>query len=123
MPRVVERIRDSFLAALGVTIAREVVSPPSDIAVRLALFTFKFALFFLLHPLLERGEQKLSSLIGRGIPWRLAAYEASFIACSITALTFLLLPALAWWLLLGIGLAAFTLFYALLLWLKHGEAT
>lgn len=119
------RIGKSFLAAVGVTITREVVSPFSDLVGVAIFFAVCFVGFFLLYPLLEYADRKTSSFIARGNPRRFAAYEASAMAFGITGLTLLLLPALAWWVLLGIGLTVFAISFALLfaleLWLKDKE--
>jgi len=116
------RTRDSFFFALGITATREIDSPSNNMVVAVALFALNFLLLYLIHPYVSSLETKFLQKIGRRDVRKVAAYEASFISCSIAAFVYLLWPTVAWPILLLVAVVSFLCFYLLELELRKEKS-
>lgn len=119
---LMNRTRDSFFFALGITATREIVSPSNNMVVAVALFALNFLLLYLIHPYVSSLETKFLQKIGRRDVRKVAAYEASFISCSIAAFVYLLWPTVAWPILLLVAVVSFLCFYLLELELRKEKS-
>ncbi|MCX8088284.1 MAG: hypothetical protein ACK40N_13490 [Meiothermus ruber] len=113
-----KRLRESLLYSSGIVVARELISPSSDLGVLVLRFTIVFALVYFLHPFITYLEEKFLRKFARGSQRKFAAYEASFMTFGVVVLFYLLWPGVFWLVLLVVGVASYLLLYYLVLWLN-----
>ncbi|AWR87941.1 hypothetical protein [Meiothermus taiwanensis] len=116
-----KRLRESLLYSSGIAVARELISPSSDLGVLIFRFAIVFALIYLLHPFVTNLEEKFLQKFARGDQRKIAAYEASYVAFGAALIAYLLFPWISWLILLAVGAASYLLWYRVELWLNSKD--